>query len=352
MVPEDAKRRAVADQLRSGARGYASGAAEDLLAELPEIGARHGSGAYFIWQGFLTQRIAELATAVELAESSLFTAELNWLYTTLASRQVEPAHVQRSIVCLGRTLKVELPETSWRIVEPTVEHAKHSEPMSTEIDSRLCSDSSERALAEEFLPSVLAGDTSTSISLIMDAYRAGTEASVLYEQVILPVQAEVGTLWQRGDIGVADEHVATELIRAVMTVLWHQATSGEVSGPAVVVGSVTGDQHDTGVRAATQILDINGARGICLGCDVPSEEFAVAAARFGASAVILSASMSVHLPRVKQTLQTVAAALPDVRLIVGGPAFGMADPIAAALAEKLGAHAYARTPTAAAALVS
>jgi methanogenic corrinoid protein MtbC1 len=38
-------------------------------------------------------------------------------------------------------------------------------------------------------------------------------------------------------------------------------------------------------------------------------------------------------------------------VIVGGPAFGMEDPVAANLASKLGADAYARTPTAAASLV-
>ena len=351
MPDEDQKRRAVADQLRAGARGYASGAAEDLLAEAPEIGAEHGAGAYFMWQGFLSQRIAELATAVELDEPGLFTTELNWLYSTLSARDVEPGHVRRSVSCLGRTLQMELPDSSWRFVRPVVEYAEAAEPMGTEVDSRLVSGGEAADLAEALLKSTLRGDASGSIALVLDAYRAGMEAGVLYERVILPVQAEVGTLWQRGEIGIADEHVATELLRTTMMLLWHEATGGEVSGPVVVVGSVTGDQHDTGVRAAAHILDINGVRGICLGCDVPGEEFALAAARFEASAVIVSATMTVHLPRVRQVVAAVKAALPEVRVVVGGPAFGMEDPVAAGLAHKLGADAYARTPTAAAGLI-
>ena len=60
-----------------------------------------------------------------------------------------------------------------------------------------------------------------------NAYRGGIEAEVLYERVMLPVQAEVGTLWQNGELGIADEHVATELIRASMTALWLEARSEE-----------------------------------------------------------------------------------------------------------------------------
>ncbi len=197
----------------------------------------------------------------------------------------------------------------------------------------------------------MSGDASASINAVLEAYACGTEASTLYERVILPVQAEIGTLWQRGDIGIADEHVATELIRMVMMVLWHRATGGHVSGPAVIVGSVAGDHHDAGVRAAAHILDISGARGVCLGSDVPTEEFAVAAARFDARAVIVSASMSVQLPKVRRTASIVKEAFPELRVVVGGPAFGMEDSVAAGLATKLGADAYARTPTAAASLV-
>ena len=352
MAGDEMMRKSAATQLRSGARAFASAAVEELLALTPEIEELHGSGAFTMWQTFVSQRISELATAVELDEPALFTNELSWLYSTLTARAVSPEDVQVAVACLGRSLESELAAKSWEVVRPSIEHAMACEPMGVEAETRLGAEDAEPGLAASFLKATLGGESSEAIGLVLNAYRGGMEAEVLHERVMLPVQAEVGTLWQNGELGIADEHVATELIRASMTALWLEATGGKVEGPTVVVGSVTGDQHDSGVRAASYLMDIDGLRGICLGCDVPAEEFATAAVRFEAVAAVVSASMSVHLPRVKQTVATIKAGLPGFRVVVGGPAFSMGEEIASRLASKLGADAYARTPTAAAMLIS
>ncbi len=352
MVTEDAMRRTVAAQLRSGARALASGAAEDLLEEFPEIESRHGASAYSMWQGFLSQRVAELATSVEFDEPSLFTHEMNWLYSTLAAREIAPEDVWRSIICLSRTIEREFAEKMWAFVRPMVDHAARPENTPSEPGSLQMAQHAEAGLAEAFYKAVLSGDAGAATGLVLDAFRDGTAPEALYGRVMLPVQAEIGDLWQRDELGIADEHVATELIRASMTAVWLEATGGKASGPPVVVGSVTGDQHDTGVRAASYLMDIGGLRGICLGCDVPAEEFAVAAARFEAVAAVVSASMSVHLPHVRQTVGTIKRELPGMRVVVGGPAFHVGDEVSSRLAEKMGADAYARTPADAAALIA
>lgn len=351
MVSDESQRRAAADQLRAGARGYASGAAEALLEAAPEINDRFGSGGFAMWHGFLTQRVAELATAVELDEPSLFAGEVEWLFSSLPERAVSMDHVRLAIECLGAALEEELPSRSWPLVEAAFSQGAAIERAPDQADSRVCGDDALAQLGRTFLRAALDGDSSRCVAIALDGFREGVAPGSLYERVILPAQAEIGTLWQLGKIGIADEHIATELIRATMTVLWHEATGGVVSGPAVVVGSVTGDQHDTGVRAVAQVLDISGLRGICLGCDVPAEEFAVAANRFSATAAIVSASMSVHLPRVKQTVALLLGAVPGLRVLVGGPAFGMDPAMGARLAEKMGSHGFAATPTAAASLV-
>lgn len=351
MVNDDAMRQTAAAQLRMGSRAFAAGATEALLDASPEIGAKHGSGAYALWQGFLSQRIVEIATAVELDEPSLFAVELNWLYSTLASREISADEVTHSIACLGRTLEDELPSASWDVVEPTLACAVDAGSEVTEPawGPDLCGP--ESGLCASYLGAVLSGDAGYSLGLILDAFRGGRAASVLYEGVMMPAQAEIGTLWQRGELGVADEHIATELIRVSMTALWLEVTGGAVAGPAVVVGSVTGDHHDAGVRAASHILDMSGLRGICLGCDMPAEDFAVAATRFGAMGAVVSASMPVHLLRVKETVGVLKSAVPGLTVVVGGPAFGSEGKLADRLAARVGADHYARTPTAAAALL-
>lgn len=228
MAGDEMMRQSVAVQLRSGARAFASAAAEELLESNPAIEERHGSGAFSMWQTFLTQRVTELATAVELDEPGLFTNELNWLYTTLSAREISADDVRAAVACLGGSLEAELASRAWEVVRPSIEHAATSEPMGTEPASEV--DPETQRLVERFLKATLGGDASAATGLVLGAFRDGMRAEDLFERVMLPVQAEIGTLWQHGKLGIADEHVATELIRASMTALWLEATGGRFPG--------------------------------------------------------------------------------------------------------------------------
>lgn len=338
-------------QLRYGARAYASEAAEEMLESNAELAERHGQGGFTVWQDFLTQRVTDLATAVEFDEPSMFASEVGWLYSTLSARGVSLADARFALECLSRTLERELSSGAWGDVEPSIGAAMATEPSSMTPSSRIGERQSEETLSREFLTAVLSGDAISATEMILNAFVGGTDAGVLYERVMLPVQAELGTLWQRGELGIADEHIATEVVRGAMTALWQTAAEGSAKRASVIVGSVAGDRHDAGVRAAAQLLDIAGFRGVCIGCDVPAEEFAFAAVRFEAIGAVVSATMTQHLPRVRHTVVALREAIPELRIIVGGPAFGMDAAMASRLAEKVGADAFADRPTVAATLL-
>lgn len=338
---------AIASQLRAGARVFASAAAEMLLDGGQDAQPSTVSGSYRLWHDFLSQRVVELATAVELAEPRLFGADVRWQYETLKARDIGAGDIAASLRCLQASLGEELSPSAFECVAPSISAADAAETGSP-VGARLeCTGDHER-LALAFLERALQGRGDQAVGLITKAASDGTPVRDLYERVLLVAQAELGTMWQFGEIGIAEEHAGTESVRAAMFALWQTSLSQGRSGPTVIVGSVSGDTHDAGVRAAAHLLDLAGCRATCLGADLPSEEFAIAAQQFEADAAVISATMTVHLPRVGEACRAMRSIRPGMRIVVGGPAFDRVCDLGKALATKLGADAYAPTPSAAA----
>lgn len=323
----------IATQLRSGARAYAAGAA----GALAEQGG--GDGSFALWHGFLTQRVLELAVAVEFDSPSLFAGEVSWSLVALEARSCSADETRAALRCLAASLEEDLPGSAWAEIQTILETAIREAARPTRQPDRLDVGDRFGGVALRFLEATLRGDARDAVDMLVGESRNGITIPDMYERVLMPAEAEIGMMWHRGEIGVAEEHAATETVRTGMSVLWHGGKRAEPNGDAVVVGAVADDRHDVGVRAASHLLELAGYRAACLGADVPAEEFTQAARDYEASAVVVSAMMGVHLPGAAETVRAIRAGAGEVRVIVGGPAFGLAE----GLASRVGADGHART---------
>lgn len=329
--------------LRTGARAIASHATESLLAAHPEAGDLFGKRAFRGWHDYLTQRVDELAAAVELGSPDLFVRDVAWSVAAFAAREVPTSTIARALDSLRTAALEDLPPNSRSAVEPILARGLEAAQGDPAPFPRLSPASTRGEFALAFLELVLLGKRQHAIDLVLAAFNDGAPVGELYEAVLLPVQSELGTMWHLGEISVPEEHAATEAIRGTMAVLAHAARSRSEAEPrqgTVLVGAVEGDRHDIGVRAVADLIEIAGHTAIYLGADVPTRDLVRACETFDTAAVVLSATLTVHAPVIAEAIRAIRDA-GDYRIIVGGAAFG-SD---AALASRVGADAYAATPT-------
>lgn len=157
-------------------------------------------------------------------------------------------------------------------------------------------------------------------------------------ELLVPAQREIGRLWHRGEIGVAQEHFASNVTRRVVERVLAIAPRAAPRGKPVVVAAVAGDAHDLGVLVVAGCFELAGWRTLFLGSNVPAVDLTQIAVQCDAGIVALGATIDTQREAAAAAIVALRAARPGQKVIVGGPAFSCCDDAW----KRIGADAMAR----------
>ncbi len=107
--------------------------------------------------------------------------------------------------------------------------------------------------------------------------------------VLLPFMRGVGVGWERGEVEVADEHFASDVIRTRLAAL--AMGSGSATGPLVLLACLPDERHDIALKAFELVLLRAGWRTRFLGADTPLTSLAFAVDVVRPDLVVLAGSM-------------------------------------------------------------
>ncbi len=174
-------------------------------------------------------------------------------------------------------------------------------------------------LSQAYAAAVLSGDEVAAELAIRDAIEAQLTTAEIDDQVIAPALWLVGELWERGDISVADEHLATEISLRVLA-LQREArrVAGSRGDHRVLLAAPGGELHVVALRMAANLLREAGYDVVMLGADVPPRDLAASAKRLEPDVICLSSTMPGGDDRVIVTMHEVRAEWPGATFVVGG----------------------------------
>lgn len=141
----------------------------------------------------------------------------------------------------------------------------------------------------------------------------------LVSGVVSPLLGEVGERWKNGSLGIAHEHLASDVIRSFL----HQAVSRLQNpriGKKVVVTTPMNQRHELGALMVALAANLEGWQAIYLGPNLPAADIAEASRQSGASAVALSVVHPDDDPELAGELRTLRAKLGTMPLFAGGRA--------------------------------
>jgi 5-methyltetrahydrofolate--homocysteine methyltransferase len=192
-------------------------------------------------------------------------------------------------------------------------------------------------IIDELREAVVQGQAKVAVAKIEEGLAAGTEAGTLLREGLISGMAQVGQLYEEGEIFVPEMLVAARAMTAALGVLKpHLVEQGVETAGTVAIGTVQGDLHDIGKNLVAMMLEGSGYEIMDLGVDVPAAGF-VQAIRDGANVVAMSALLTTTMTNMQATIQAIeeAGLRGQARIIIGGA------PITKTYADEIGADGYA-----------
>ncbi len=183
----------------------------------------------------------------------------------------------------------------------------------------------------------------TALESILRAAALRLPSDQMLDRVIGPLLLIIGTGWHDGRFPPAKGHLATTVVRRVLTWMTDYPTPHE-DAPAIVVGTPAFQMHELGAMLAATAAVSNGWRVTYLGASLPAEELARAAKLANADTVALSIVHPIDDIRVDRELRELRAMLPaQTAMVVGGAgATAYADVLTEIGAERMGSIAGLR----------
>lgn len=134
---------------------------------------------------------------------------------------------------------------------------------------------------------------------------------------------EVGASWKSGETEVWQEHYATAVVRTIVEVC-HPLLAERAAAPngrTVVLAAPPEEYHDLGLRMLADRFTLAGWTAHLLGGNVPAQELIAAVGELGADAAVISVYTHFHRIALKQYVEDLKSAHPQLRVWVGGAAF-------------------------------
>jgi len=183
-------------------------------------------------------------------------------------------------------------------------------------------------LAGAYAAALLSGDEIAAEVTIREAMDARLSTAEIDELLIAPALWLVGELWERGEISVADEHIATEISVRVLTLQREAQRVAESRGRRrILLATPVGELHLVALRMTGNLLRGAGYDVVMLGADVPAPALATAARRHRADIICLSVTMPHGADHVLGVIDDVRLEWPAARFVLGGRGLPLQGPL-------------------------
>lgn len=179
------------------------------------------------------------------------------------------------------------------------------------------------ALSGLFFHRALDGNVLGLGMLLARSYLRGVAPADIYERILTPAMHRIGDLWRKGELSVADEHLATGTVIQALTRLQPDLMRRPDLGRTAVVGCPEGELHAVAIRCLAFLLDLEGWKVVYLGMNTPFFTFHDAVDRHKPDLVCISATHMIDLDRQVREYQPFfeSTRALGTRVVLGGAGF-------------------------------
>lgn len=184
---------------------------------------------------------------------------------------------------------------------------------------------------------LLEGDEIGAWTLVESATFAGATPQAVYMDLFVPALRRIGEMWERGEIGVAEEHRATVVMQRLVGRMGPRFRRRGRPRGTIVLGTPEGELHGLPTALVADPLRLQGFVVVDLGASVPTDSFVDCV--LGLPAVVavgVAVTTSGRLPTARRLVRALRQAGVRARILVGGAGISREE------ATQIGADLWAR----------
>jgi len=178
-------------------------------------------------------------------------------------------------------------------------------------------------LYNEYLEYLLQGKKNLATDIIIQSVKLGIDVHDVYMHIFEPSLKEIGGLWERGKITVADEHYFSLITQHIMSLLHPYMDIGNRKNYSVLALSAGGEHHTIGMRMVSDFFEMAGWDTYFLGSNAPTESIINTLSKYNIDLLAFSVTMNNHINSVENIIDAIHNAnhFKSIKIIVGGSVF-------------------------------
>ena len=261
----------------------------------------------------------------QLNDPELFLNTIIWVYKTYNNHGFSydyfPVELRSWISAVKKYLSTETQNSIIKVYkwmlnyhQIFIEESKKAEVVESEIPDDYLD------LYNQFLKHLLLGDYNKCLLVSRENVETKKEMLEFFEYVIKPTLYKIGTLWEDGEISIAQEHLASSIVTRINSFLYSQFISLDVTKGKAVISSIANEFHEIGARIIADSLETNGWDVDYLGANTPLNDLIDLLIKQEPLLVGLSVSMPFNVDNLNYAVKKIKthSELNDIKILVGG----------------------------------
>ncbi|CAA7619618.1 B12-binding domain-containing protein [Magnetospirillum sp. UT-4] len=269
---------------------------EAFYSHHPSAALRYPAGARDACRRDMLMHLIYVEAAAALDSLPLLIDYLAWVRALIGNLGLPVADLRPALDCLAQAVEAVRGSQGQDTARLLRRGLRELDRLPPEFASLACSGGPLTGPSAKFLAALLAFDYPKAAAILFDAVEGGADIAATLPDIVGPAMREVGRLWHRGQITVAEEHAASAATQVIMARFYPRIFATERRGPVLVAACAEGELHEMGLRMVTDQFQLGGWETHFLGASTPPKAMAAFAARSGAAVVAVSAMTVASVP--------------------------------------------------------
>lgn len=177
------------------------------------------------------------------------------------------------------------------------------------------------SIAHKFANALIEGNHWKCQQMTDEINSDSNDFKFLYENVLKKALYIVGEMWERNQISVAAEHMATAIVESILNRQLLSLGMAENSGKSLLLSCVEHELHQVGIKMVGDVFETRGWKTYYLGANVPVNDLIEFAKLTKPHIIALSLSVYFHLNILDEMILKIRESFPDTPILVGGQGF-------------------------------